>query len=65
MRALSQLAHRLRGKNVRLLLVNVGRDHIELMRRTGTFDELGADNLHRTVRGAVASAQIAPAGASG
>jgi hypothetical protein len=25
--------------------------------RNGTLDEVGADNIHRTVRGAVASAQ--------
>jgi sulfate permease, SulP family len=56
-RALSQLAEQLRGKQVRLLLAHVGTDHVELMRRTGALDELGADNIHRTVRAAVASAQ--------
>jgi hypothetical protein len=39
--------------------VNVGKEHIELMRSTGMLDELGADNIHRTVRGAVASTQTA------
>jgi SulP family sulfate permease len=59
LRALSQLAQELRGRNIGMLLVNVGRDHIELMRRTGTLDQVGADNIHRTVRAAVASAQTA------
>jgi sulfate permease, SulP family len=58
MRALWQLAQDLRSRNIRVLLVNVGKEHIELMRRTGTLDELGADNIHRTVREAVACAQI-------
>jgi sulfate permease, SulP family len=57
-RALSQLAEQLRGKKVRLLLAHVGTDHVELMRRAGALDELGADNIHRTVRSAVASAQV-------
>jgi sulfate permease, SulP family len=59
LRALLQLAQELRGKNIRMLLVNVGKEHIELMRRTGTLDEIGADNIHRTDREAVASAQTA------
>jgi sulfate permease, SulP family len=58
-RALSTLTQDLSGKNVRVLLVNVGTDHTELLRRTGTLDEVGADNLHQTVREAVASAQKA------
>jgi SulP family sulfate permease len=64
MRALQQLSRELRDKNIRLLLVNVGREHIELAGRTGALDELGADNIHRTIRSAVASAQTA-ADASG
>jgi SulP family sulfate permease len=59
MRALLQLARDLRGQNIEMLLVNVGKEHIELMRRTGTLDEVGADNIHRTVRAAVAHAQTA------
>jgi anti-anti-sigma factor len=59
LRALLQLAQELRGKNIRMLLVNVGKEHIELMRRTGTLDEIGAGNIHRTDREAVASAQTA------
>jgi sulfate permease, SulP family len=58
-RALSQLIEQLRGKHVRVLLVNVGREHIDLMRRTGTLDELGDGHIHRTVRSAVAHAQAA------
>jgi ribosomal protein L12E/L44/L45/RPP1/RPP2 len=60
-RALSQLHEELREQNIRVLLATVGTDHIDLMRRTGTLDELGADNIHRTVRSAVASAQTAAA----
>jgi sulfate permease, SulP family len=58
-RALLQLSQELRNKNIRVLLVNVGREHIELMRRTGALDDIGADNIHRTVRSAVANAQTA------
>jgi anti-anti-sigma factor len=58
-RALSQLDRELRDKHIRVLLVKVGTDHIELLRRTGTLDELNPDHLHRTVHTAVASAQAA------
>jgi sulfate permease, SulP family len=60
-RALQQLSRELRDKNIRVLLVNVGKEHIELMRKTGALDEIGADNIHRTIRSAVASAQKAEA----
>jgi anti-anti-sigma regulatory factor len=56
-RALLQLTRELREQDISVLLVNVGRKHIELMRRTGALDELGAANIHRTVRSAVASVQ--------
>jgi len=56
-RALSQLARELNGKQVAVLLVNVGGENIELMHRTGTVHELGAHSIHPTVRDAVASAQ--------
>jgi sulfate permease, SulP family len=59
MRALLHLYRELREDNIRVRLVNVGKEHIELMRSTGMLDELGADNIHRTIRGAVASAQTA------
>jgi anti-anti-sigma regulatory factor len=58
-RAVLQLTRELREQDIRVLLVNVGRKHIELMRRTGALDEFGADNIHRTVRSAVAPAQAA------
>jgi sulfate permease, SulP family len=58
-RALLQLTRELREQDIRVRLVNVGREHIDLMRRTGALDELGADNIHRTVRSAVAHAQAA------
>jgi SulP family sulfate permease len=64
MRALQHLSRELRERNIKVLMVNVGREHIDLMRRTGALDELGADNIHRTVRSAVASARTAT-GASG
>jgi hypothetical protein len=40
-----------------MLLVSVGQEHIDLLRSTGTLDEIGADNVYRTVREAVAAAQ--------
>ena len=40
-----------------MLFVNVGKDDIDLMRRTGELDELGADNIHQTIREAVGYAQ--------
>jgi sulfate permease, SulP family len=58
-RAVMQLTRELRGQDIGVRLVNVGREHIELMRRTGALDELGADKIHRTVRSAVADAQAA------
>jgi SulP family sulfate permease len=57
MRALLELGRELRDQNIRLLLVHVGKDHIGLMRRTGALDEFDADNIHPTVRAAVAHAQ--------
>jgi hypothetical protein len=54
-----QLGRELRDQNIRLLLVHVGKEHIGLMRRTGALDEFDADNIHPTVRAAVAHAQTA------
>jgi SulP family sulfate permease len=59
MRALQQLSQELHDRNIRVLLVNVHREHLDLMRRTGALDDLGADNIHRTIRSAVASARTA------
>ena len=50
-RALLQLHRELREDHINVLLVNVGKEHIELMRSTGMLAEFGADNIHRTVRG--------------
>jgi high affinity sulfate transporter 1 len=58
-RALSKLTQDLRGKHVTVLLVSVGKDHTQLLRETGTLDQIGAGNLYPTVRAAVASAQKA------
>jgi MFS superfamily sulfate permease-like transporter len=58
-RTVMQLTRELRDQDIRVRLVNVGREHVELMRRTGALDELGADKIHRTVRSAVADAQAA------
>jgi len=58
-RALVQLTRELRSRNIEVRLVNVGKAHRELMRRTGVRDEFGPDNFHRTVRAAVAHAQRA------
>jgi anti-anti-sigma factor len=56
-RALSQLTSALRDNGVNVRLVSVGKEHIELMRSTGTLDEIDVNNIHRTVRLAVATAQ--------
>jgi sulfate permease, SulP family len=58
-RSLTQLADDLRDRNINVLLVNVGTDHRDLMERTGALDDIGAHNIHRTVRSAVAAAQTA------
>jgi anti-anti-sigma regulatory factor len=56
---LSKLTRELRKKNAQVLLVNVGRDNLELLRKTGTLEEIGSQNIYRTVRAAVAAAQRA------
>ena len=58
-RALSKLTQDLQGKHVTVLLAGVGKDHTQLLRETGTLDQIGAGNLYQTVREAVASAQQA------
>jgi sulfate permease, SulP family len=58
-RALSKLTRELRSKQVRVLFVNIGTEHTRLLRRTGRLQKLGADDFHRTVRAAVASARKA------
>ena len=54
---LSKLSKELRKKNIRLLLVKVGRDKLELMRKTGTLKEIGPENIYETTRAAVSDAQ--------
>jgi SulP family sulfate permease len=56
---LSKLTRELRQKNVQVLLVNVGRDNLELLRKTGTLEKIGSQNIYRTVRAAVSAAQKA------
>jgi SulP family sulfate permease len=61
-KTLAKLSGELRKKNIQLLLVNAGSDNLELMRKTGTLEEIGSQNIYRTVRAAVANAQKATAG---
>jgi sulfate permease, SulP family len=56
---LTKLTRELGKKNVQVLLVNVGSDNLELMRKTGTLEEIGAQNIYRTVRAAVSAARKA------
>jgi sulfate permease, SulP family len=58
-RALLQLSRDLQGDRVKVLLVNPGEENVELMERAGALEEIRADDIHRTVRSAVASAQAA------
>jgi anti-anti-sigma factor len=59
MRALLQVSRELQGDHAKVLLMNPGKEHTELIQRAGALEEIGADNIHRTVRSAVASAQTA------
>lgn len=54
---LAKLSKELRSKGVRILLVNVGADNLELLRRTGTLEQIGPQNIYRTVRAAVVAAR--------
>jgi len=54
---LAKLSKELHQKNIRLLLVRVGRDKLELMRKTGTLEAIGSENIYETTRAAVADAQ--------
>ena len=56
-RILLKLAKELHRKSRQVLLVNVGTDNRKLMRKTGTLEEIGEDNIYRTVRAAVADTQ--------
>jgi anti-anti-sigma regulatory factor len=39
---LKKLTRELGKKKIQVLLVNVGRDNLELMRKTGTLEEIGS-----------------------
>ncbi len=54
---LAKLATELHRNDVRILLVNVGTDNLELMRKTGTLETIGSRQVYRTVRAAVTAAQ--------
>jgi MFS superfamily sulfate permease-like transporter len=54
---LSKLARELHRKDIQVLLVNVGSENLKLLRKTGTLQEIGEENIYRTVRAAVADAQ--------
>ncbi len=54
---LAKLARELHRKEIQVLLVNVGSENLKLLRKTGTLQEIGEENIYRTVRAAVADAQ--------
>jgi SulP family sulfate permease len=54
---LSKLTKELGKKNIQVLLVRVGRRHLELLRKTGTLDQIGSQNIYETARAAVAAVQ--------
>jgi MFS superfamily sulfate permease-like transporter len=54
---LAKLSGELRKKNIQLLLVRVGRDKLELLRKTGTLEKIGSKNIFETTRSAVSDAQ--------
>jgi sulfate permease, SulP family len=56
---LARLSRELRQKNIQLLLVRVGRDKHELMRKTGTLEVIGSQNIYETTRAAVSDVQTA------
>jgi SulP family sulfate permease len=56
---LYKLSRDLRKKNVQVLLTRVGRHDLELLRKTGTIEEIGSQNIYETVRAAVSAAHKA------
>jgi SulP family sulfate permease len=54
---LAKLSGELHKKNIQLLLVRVGRDKLELIRKTGTLEKIGSQNIFETTRLAVSAAQ--------
>jgi MFS superfamily sulfate permease-like transporter len=55
--ALARLVTELQRKDVRVLLAVASSDELELMRRTGTLETIGSQNIHQTVHAAVAAAR--------
>lgn len=58
-KTLAKLSGELRKKNVRVLLVRAGSDNLELMRKTGTLEIIGSQNIYKTMHAAVADAEKA------
>ena len=54
---LSKLCKELRMKNVKVVLVRVGRHNLELLQKTGTLEAIGSQNIYDTARAAVSEAQ--------
>jgi sulfate permease, SulP family len=54
---LAKLSSELQRKNIQLLLVRVGRDKLDLIRKTGTLEKIGSKNIFETTRLAVSTAQ--------
>jgi SulP family sulfate permease len=55
----SKLTRELHRKNIQVLLVRVGRHNLGLLRKTGTLEEIGSENIYETVRAAVSAVQKA------
>ena len=58
-KTLAKLSAELHKKNIRFLLARVRSDNLELIRKTGTLEKIGSQNIYRTVRAAVSDAQKA------
>lgn len=56
---LTKLSGEPHKKNIRFLLVRVGREKLELMRKTSTLVEIGSQNIYETTPAAVADVQKA------
>lgn len=58
-KTLTKLSGELHRKHIQVLLVRAGSDNLELMRKTGTLEIIGAQNIYKTMHAAVADAQKA------
>ena len=56
-KTLAKLSGDLRKKNIQILLARVRSDNLELMRKTGTLEIIGSQNIYKTVRAAVSDIQ--------